>query len=128
MLGMVWSGGEGDVVCAVVWCGVVRRGAVWPGVAWCGIVWCDVVWRGVVWQGVVWCRVAWCGVTGRGVVWRGVVYGVAWRCVDSSLPPCFLRTGGPAHVHGGVGGRGVDLLACLSLVLVFGASFGCNVY
>jgi hypothetical protein len=35
--------------CGVVWCGVVRCGAVWCGVVWCGVVRCAVVWRGVVW-------------------------------------------------------------------------------
>jgi hypothetical protein len=38
--------------CDVVWCDMVRRGAMWCGAIWCDVVWCDVVRRGVVRCGV----------------------------------------------------------------------------
>ena len=56
----------GGVVRCVVWgavgCGVVRY-AVWWGAVGCGVcgVWCGVVWCGGVWCGVVWCGGVGCG-------------------------------------------------------------------
>ena len=49
---VVWCGGNGVVLCGMVWYGDCDRGVVWRG----GVVWCGVVW----WRnGVVY---VWCGV------------------------------------------------------------------